>query len=170
MKKLLTTALLLLTMVGSAAPAVAVSDADALAANQLIDGLNARGITVYLDAPQCADGSLDGFYMGMSRVLVLCNKGSREMSENALDTLRHETIHFIQDCRDGVIDHKLIKIMKPGTAERILRANGLDPQKINEIYSSKGKADHVPLEYEAFAGGLLPTSTILNAMNAICPL
>ena len=170
MKKLLTTALLLLTMVGSATPSFAVTDADAIAANQLIQALNARGITLYLDADQCDDGTLDGFYMGRPRVLVLCNKGSREMTERALNTLRHEAVHFIQDCRDGAIDHELNLIMKPGTAERILRENGWSPERIKEVYSANGKGSHVPFEYEAFAGGLMPTSTILNVMNAMCPL
>ncbi|WGL30718.1 hypothetical protein SCRES3_gp61 [Synechococcus phage S-CRES3] len=173
MKALLSIALLATTIFGSVAPALAtqpVSDQEAALANQLISELKNRGITTYLDAEMCQTRNVDGFYSGRNRALVLCNDQKRTMDAELLDTLRHETVHFIQDCANGSIDGNLDLIMKPGAAQRILREHGISPERINYVYTQNGAADHVPQEYEAFAGGLMPTEVIIEVLTAVCPL
>ena len=172
MKALLSIALLATTIFGSVAPSLAadVSPREAALANQLISELKKRGITTYLDADMCQTRNIDGFYSGKARALVLCNDQKRTMDEEVLDTLRHETVHFIQDCANGSIDGNLGLIMKPGHATRILRQNGVSPERINYVYTQNGAADHVPQEYEAFAGGLMPTQTIISVLQRVCPL
>jgi len=168
-RKLLTAALLAATVVSSAAPALAIDDDHAA----LLNAVQQRGIKLYNDADMCrAQPYLDGFYYGPSRALVICAEGSWEgLSANDLDTIRHETVHFIQDCANGSIDGDLRLILKPGVAENLLRHTGLPPEAIAQTYAENGKAHHVPVELEAFGIARAHSAeTITNALNVFCPL
>jgi len=168
-RNLLTFALLATTVAGSAAPSFAMDRGHA----ELLGALAARGITLYNDADLCESRpELDGFYHGGSRSLVVCAEGSwANLSENDLDTIRHESVHFMQDCANGSIDGNLRRVLKPGQAHAMLVATGQNPDLIAQVYSSKGKGEHVPYEEEAFGiAAALPASAITHALNAICPL
>lgn len=173
MKKLLTAALLVATAFGLVSPALAddITPAVAQEHNNLVAALAARGISLHLDAAICEVNPISGFYHGQSRALVLCNGGSTNMTAENLDTLRHETIHFIQDCRDGVIDGRLTTVLKPGQARALLAATGQDHEQLRRVYESHGQGAHVPLEEEAFgAAAAMSASVIHQAMNIICPV
>lgn len=173
MQKLLTTALLAVTIFGSATPSLAQAIPAAVAQehNNLVAALQSRGIAMYLDADTCRQNPIDGFYDGTSRVLVICNKGQADMTPNNLDTLRHEAMHFIQDCRDGVIDGRMATVLKPGQARAMLASAGQDPNWIERVYTSHGKGAHVPFEEEAFgAAAVMPASVIQQAVEIFCPI
>lgn len=140
--------------------------------NLLVDALVRRGISLYVDSPACQSSpGLEGYYSGSQRALVLCNDGSLRMTEDNLNTLRHEATHFIQDCADGAIDNTLRTVLKQGQARELLSTAGLDADLIREVYSVMGQANHVPLEEEAFAvAATMNPGTIVAAMNIFCPL
>ena len=166
--------LLAAVLSGGLAPlsAHAITPEVAEAHNLLTDSLVRRGITLYADAPACQTyPELEGYYNGSERALVLCNDGSLKMTEENLDTLRHETVHFIQDCADGTIDNTLRTVLQPGKAEELLEAAGLSAQHIEQAYVDLGKASHVPLEKEAFAvAATMDAGTINTALNIFCPV
>lgn len=168
--KLFFSALLASLIFSSPVLAAGVTKQEGAEADVLVELIRAQGITVYLDSDVCETAPLDGFYSGVRKVLVLCNKGSREVTQANLNTLRHETMHIMQDCKDGKLDNKLNTILKQGEAEKILKENGISPERIKSVYNSFGKGDHVPFELEAFAGGTMPTRVIIKAFNTYCPL
>jgi len=172
MQKLLTAALLAVTAFSSASPALAdITPAVAQEHNNLVAALAARGISLHLDAAICKSNPIDGLYHGASRSLVICNGGSTEMTENNLDTLRHEAVHFMQDCRDGVVDGNLTTVLKPGQARAMLASSGQDPTWIERVYTSHGKEAHVPYEEEAFGiAAVVSPGTIISALNIFCPV
>ena len=170
MRKLLTTALLLLTMVGSAAPSFAAQD---LPAQAILDALKARGITTYLDAGRCHTKPVSGFYVGKHRAIILCTKGNRDLNEEQLDTYRHETMHFIQDCKNGSIDGNLSKVFHPKDNAILIKAladANISAARIKRVYESHNDGDSVPYELEAFLAGSKTNRYVVNLMNTFCPL
>lgn len=165
-------ALLTIILVGASAPAYAISPATAEAHNLLGDALVRRGISLYADSPVCqARPGLQGYYNGSERVLVICNGGSRQVTESSLDTLRHETVHFIQDCANGTIDNNLRTVLKPGKARYLLEQAGIDVKQISKAYTAMGNASHVPLEEEAYAiAATMQSESIALALEIFCPL
>jgi len=73
--------------------------------------LSDAGVRVEINPRDC-DASVAGFYQVTERGprLAVCQdnrgRGSRQVdwTANDLDTLRHESWHLLQDCRDGVVD------------------------------------------------------------------
>jgi len=170
MRKLLTAVLLAATILGSAAPSLATAPSEYDEHNALADALRANGITLYLDAGICHTKPLAGFYHSPTKSLVLCNNGSATMTDENMDTLRHEAIHVIQDCKLGIMgDRKLGKVFKPGVVEQLARDFGVNLDRIKQVYESHGQHDVVELEYEAFAGAAgMPARTIARALNVMC--
>lgn len=169
MKTALTLGLLAsLTLSGGPAVAAPLDTGHA----QLLGAVQARGITLYLDGDRCDSGHVDGFYVGSYKALVICNKGSRDFDANDLDTIRHEVVHFIQDCARGqAIDGNLETILKPGAAREILAEVGLSADGITKVYTDNGAGDAVPYEHEAFAiAAGMDASTITKALEQFCPL
>lgn len=172
MRHFLTAALLATTMLGSVSPALAISDATAAQHNELISALTEVGIKVYTDGAVCHKRPLSGFYHSPSKSLVLCNNGSREMTEENLDTLRHEAIHAIQDCKNGIQGDRILhRVLKPGTVQSLAQKHGINLDRIKTVYKSHGASQEViQLEYEAFTGAAgLSAPTIASALRAMCP-
>ena len=170
MKTLLALALVLTTMVGSVPTATA---ADATV-NDIVSALKARGITTYLDADRCHQYPIHGFYVGQARALILCTNGSRETTPEIADTLRHEAWHYIQDCKNNSsVDGNLQLVFAPDDHDRVIEAlakAGISAERIRQVYSANGQADHVPYEYEAFLAGAGSNQRVIDAMNTFCPI
>lgn len=170
MRKFLTAALLVSTVFCTAAPCYATALDEYQEHNDLVVALQANGVQVYLDSDECVPG-LGGFYHSPSRSLVICNGGSAEMTDENMDTLRHEAIHAIQDCKDGVQGNRgLHHVLQPGAAELLAAQHGVDLDRIAQAYRGHGADDHViSLEYEAFtAAAGMSASTIAQALNMMC--
>lgn len=171
MRHFLTATLLATILFTSASPALAISDATAVQHNELVSALTEVGIKVYTDADVCHKRPLSGFYHGPSRSLVLCNKGSREMTEENLDTLRHEAIHVIQDCKNGAQGDEIFqRALKPGSVQALAQQYGISLDRIKTMYESRGASQEViQLEYEAFTGAAgLSAPTIASAVRVMC--
>ena len=123
----------------------------------LAQAIEAQGIDLVINHPQCQQMPIHGFYSGHERLLVICQdnykgQGQEEWTANDLDTLRHEAQHMIQDCMDRKIDHQLKPVYRDpiALAFEVLGPDGA--KKINEVYRRNGaKTDTVILEWEAFA-------------------
>lgn len=172
MRKLLAAALLATTIFVIASPTPTISDATAAQHNALTDALAKAGIKLYLDADICRTTTgLAGYYHSPSKSLVLCNKGSKQMTEENLDTLRHEAIHAIQDCKNGVQGDRILQpVLKPGVARNLASQHGIDLERIRQVYSSRNVDQAViNLEYEAFAAAAgMSANTIATALRTTC--
>ena len=149
----------------------AITDSEAASHNALVMALNRVGVEVYADADQCDAGKVNGFYHSPSKSLVICNGGSKTMTDENLDTLRHESIHVVQDCKAGVLgDKRMAEVMNPLEAVQLLRRSGYDPDRVRNAYKARGASDHViKLEFEAWAGAAnLRPEQITQALDVYC--
>jgi hypothetical protein len=171
MIRFLTAALLATTMLGAIAPALAVTQEQADQHNVLIGTLERYGVRVSLDDQLCRERPIDGFYHSPSKTLTLCNGGSTSMTDANLDTLRHESIHAMQDCRNGIQGDRILgHVLKSGAAASMAAEYGISPERIRQLYLSHGVDEYtVTLEYEAFAGAAaMSADTIAQALDIFC--
>ena len=120
-------------------------------ATQIIEDLTEMGIPV-LDGGKNNVGICDpqdgkqvlGFYVPADDFMVICTDGIDE--DLQMETLVHETVHVIQDARDGIDNDTLV-----GPSGQYLQAvvNALPDHKVNTIASLYDKEDWV-IESEAF--------------------
>ena len=121
-------------------------------ATQIIDDLTEMGIPVLdggkNDVAHCEhreDGSQTlGFYVPSDDFMVVCTDGID--TDLQMETLVHETVHVIQDARDGIDNGSLV-----GPEGEYLQAvvNALHPQKANLITTLYDREDW-EIEAEAF--------------------
>ena len=159
--KLATSALATLTAAAMPVAALAgntFQDHEALGA-----AIRSVGVRLYINPAQCYTGpsaGADGFYISQAGILVVCQdnaKGSEqvEWTANDLDTLRHEAVHLIQDCRDGRADSSLVPIVGTDKERNGMALEALGRSRmarIIKVYRERGADDHViRLELEAFS-------------------
>ena len=120
-------------------------------ATQIINDLTEMGIPVFdggkNDVAICEpeDGKqVLGFYVPADDFMVVCTDGIDQ--DMQMETLVHETVHVIQDLRDGLENDTLV-----GPSGQYLQAvvNALPDHKVNTIASLYDKEDWV-IESEAF--------------------
>lgn len=120
-KTIATTLSLLLTTIPTAAFAAPTQDQvnNHLSLLNYVDSRD--DITVGINVPQCSryGDKFQGMYIAKEgyAYLIICQDnrtfGSTdivEWTENDLDTIRHETFHYVQDCYDGAIDFGLRQV------------------------------------------------------------
>lgn len=175
----------------SATVALAVSASPALAIDQghrdLIDTLEDRGASVYVNAPPCYMGRrVAGLYTqlkGVGPAIIVCQDNKQrtfqhvEWTDNDLDTLRHESIHYVQDCIDGSADGRSLdpihSIVDSVTFEDIIadmgaeRAGGIIMNYLRVGTSEK----QIRNEVEAFyMSERLSAREVGGFVEASCPL
>ena len=193
MLKRITTALV--AALSLSAPAMAWSEATQLdPAHQVLwETLESKGVWTFVNPEKvCQDPEKDpdGAYFYAPKagrpILIVCqdNRDATDTSEvawtaNDFDTIRHEAMHFLQDCLDGEIDQELLPFYDgpggaPGniTAAEVQRRLGYEwATGIALTYASAGAdAATIRLEHEAFyvAANISPV-TIAHAIDAFCP-
>ena len=174
----------------SATMAVALSVTPALSVEldkdhrDLIQAAEDHGASVYMNAPPCYMKDASGLYAILPNVgpaIVICQDNKEETfqqvewTENDLDTLRHESWHYVQDCLDGNRDGLLLSLhdyddeltfgdivesyglMRSARIEHTYAQAGVDPKQIrNEI-----EAFHIAEELSA--------KDIARVLRAVCP-
>jgi hypothetical protein len=136
------------------------------------------GTVVKINSPTCfEDDAPMGYYAyndkGNSE-FVVCQENAKNSTEvdwtnEDLDTLRHEAVHLIQDCADGVrADGRLSPL---GSSQEILalvdRSIGrARAQRIIEVYRSNGleSASGLMSEVEAFSAADSVSAATLSEM------
>jgi len=120
------------------------------------------GVTAFLNHPVCWDRDVDGYYSSRNGILVVCQDNKTKpgkvepWTDNDLDTLRHEAVHLIQDCKDGRrSDGRMIPII-PTHQERLeFFAAVLGPERAGRIiegYRQNGVSTYQIInELEAFS-------------------
>ncbi|QIN96704.1 hypothetical protein [Synechococcus phage S-N03] len=158
--KLATTALAAITAL--AVPAAAFAANDFAAHQDLLTAVAETGVRVYINPVQCGKENVDGFYISNGPgFFVICQDNAKPGGEqvrwtaNDLDTIRHEAIHLIQDCKDGRGDNSLQPVIGDA-AERSRYVFGALGRKrvkgIIDAYIRRGTSDHqIHNEVEAFA-------------------
>jgi hypothetical protein len=131
----------------------------------LVEAVKKTGVTVYINPEQVCNpkttgkGKFFGFYAGADQLMVICqeealNRGvfntQYDWTEEDYDTLRHESHHLVQDCRDKSLNAKLHTVYtKP-----LAFAGGVLSKRrfswVVETYGDRGN-EMVVLELEAFS-------------------
>lgn len=158
---------------------------------QLVNTLRDNGVPVFFNTPQCKPlkGSTvkpSGMYLPDYNVMIICqDNGSTdqqlvEMTLNDLDTIRHESHHAIQDCKDGLINSTMVSLFplqsdnpEEVTLDQFVTAAGLSAEQLETIqsgYQRMGYSDEViNLEYEAWSAGYaISAATISQGVNHYC--
>jgi len=160
----------------------------------LLNTLRDTGVHVEINPPQvCDETKTDTSYHGVyfyserqqQALMGICQdwggKGEETIwSENDLDTLRHESIHYLQDCLDGSVDGNMVPIYDgPGgyspidySITDVIGAIGEErAMSIIQRYEKNGADENViRLELEAFFLAYSQTGdTIARSIAANCP-
>ena len=138
----------------------------------LISSLESQGVTVLIGhrgAPGTCSMAF-GSYRSMGRRMEICLEGGK-FDADSLDTIRHESIHFIQDCRafrpgDGTLKAGL---SIDDSYERAA-AVGLDLDQALMPYVRRGMGPMViHMEAEAISGAkALSADQIADQVKEVC--
>lgn len=125
--------------------------------NRLLSAVGSTGVVVKINPAECDDDRYLGWYSAYRNELVICQenkiKGSSQQvrwTAEDLDTVRHESHHLTQDCRDNSLNGRLHAVYTDPIA---LAAQELTKKKGNWIidnYAERGP-HIVTMELEAFA-------------------
>lgn len=189
-------ALALAATISLSGPAAAAPRGLDAAHASLYNTLVGNGVEVYINPsiacedPEYKDLAGAYFYAEDERtpVLFICqdNRTGRDgvevvWTENDLDTLRHESMHYIHDCIDGDVSFTLTPFFDgpggaPGDATYldIISALGMEQAlEISEWYSQKMGADAhiIRLEHEAFLVARdIDAGELANTISTFCPI
>lgn len=149
---------------------------------ELWNTIRESGVSTYLNPSQCFEGELsdaDGFYISNGKgFLVVCQDNATEegqvvaWTDNDYDTLRHEVVHLIQDCKDGRGDSSLIPILSRHELVEfslsVLGQNAID--EIIQSYAARGADEQTIInEIEAFSiARAIPATTIAEGVVNYC--
>ena len=175
-------------------PAMAAPEGWDAEHQQLLDALTSTGVHVAINPDAlCAKvkepGAVHGVYFYSSEhdqgIMGVCQdfggQGEEVLwTENDLDTLRHESIHYLQDCLGDGVNGEYAPIFDgPGgvspmdmgikdVIEALTPAVALDIQK--QYMSQGADLEVVRLELEAFLlAAQLPAEMIAQSITAQCP-
>ena len=152
----------------------------------LIHAIEQTGTEIYVNSPDlCGDNWGGGGYftntnLNRAAISVCQARGANagdgnqvRWTENDLNTLRHEAIHLIQDCKVGTLADGLDDTIFSNPALRRVVSKGLSERAINRIlfvYRKNGVSDKDILrELEAFSlAENVPASNIAIAVRNAC--
>ena len=178
-KKLASVALASIVCVGSVAHAAENTSLLDSHHRALISTIEETGVRVYVNPSVCAkEEGVNGFYISNGGVFVVCQDNASsdgkevKWTSNDLDTIRHESVHLLQDCIDGRGNNTLHAII-PKTLDRMVAAFqilGSDAIKIINRYRSRGASDvEINMELEAFSfARAVPASEIEKKVRQVC--
>lgn len=154
--------------------------------------LENAGVEVYLNPKEVCNRNPApmGLYVHNARIgrtlMGICQDNRKpdgkevEWTANDLDTLRHESMHFLQDCLDGTIDSRLSPYFdgdgpSPSvlTYQDVIKKLGwVRAARIAELYRSRGASDlTIQLEQEAFAvAAYASADQISDKIYRVCPI
>ena len=180
-----------LLMVGVAAPVVATpsyEDSEQIQEHiELLTTIENLGATVAINHPKlCGDkaNNVAGFWHGSMNLFALCQENIRRskvpvwngstvmLTDDDLDTIRHEAQHVIQDCQDGTIDGRLQPYFSSPAklSEFLEHYPDWKEESIVEEYSEDGAdSEIITLELEAWAvADLVSVETIHDVLKREC--
>ena len=159
----------------------------------LLNTLREKGVYVALNVPQVCDAvktgeSTHGIYFYNSNrdvaMMAICQDFGGQGEEvqwtaNDLDTLRHESIHYLQDCMDGELDGAMVPLYDgPGgyspidlNIKDVVAAIGYEQATaIIATYTKNGVSNEViRLELEAFLSAAeIKADMIAQSIDANC--
>ena len=136
---------------------------------ELLIAINEVGVRTRINPNKCFSSEyrgVNGFYNSSAAILGICQDHATRpntevpWTDNDYDTLRHESIHLVQDMLDGVGDDSLPPIIKDRDLLGEFVMDTIGPEKGRSIvrsYSQQGapiNIIHVELEAFSFASEL----------------
>ena len=148
--------------------ALSVTPSLASTTGELLELMDDSGITIVLDGPRCEEG-IDGAYQwtGIARRMVICTNGEA-IDANDHNTVRHETIHALQHCKNSILERPSnTPMLEPNQvieyAEQVLTRG-----QIKSILAQYPE-DVWLIELEAFAGAeVLTAADLMDLFNEMC--
>ena len=154
----------------------------------LLESVERAGVRIYMNPAHCepkGDLTPSGLYISQSRVMIICQDNGKydgvvvNPTDNDLDTIRHESQHVIQDCKDGIGDNSLVNMFPVVKTEgrlslsEFVTNSGLTPRELMHIFTTytQAGADNkvIGLEFEAFATAeAISARTIALAVDHVC--
>lgn len=148
-------------------PAMAMTDTE-----RLVKTLESVNVPVFMDGAPCKTSGVQGVYSAKHNQMLLCVDGAHPsaLSAEQRDTLRHESVHAMQDCAAGQENLDMATLLSDEDLIRALVASGIDPDRVIAVYGSNGASDRViRLELEAFAlAALVTDGQAVAALEATC--
>ena len=133
----------------------------------LLQLMDDSGITIVFNGPRCNSG-IDGAYQwtGIARRMILCIDD--QVDANDHNTVRHETIHAIQHCKNTVYGRPATTpLMEPEQVVHVAR-NVLTFDEITAIKRMYPQ-DQWLVELEAFSGAkVLDAEDLMAAFEEWC--
>lgn len=140
------------------------------AEHNLIETIRATGTKVYTDCPE--EANFMGIYSSANTLLAVCagGKDPSDWTAEERDTLRHEAIHFAQDCMGMLHDGTLETTQSITTLMSLVHQSRIDAGQIERIYREKGAGDMmIVLELEAFSlARVLTTAEVEQVVRRSC--
>lgn len=147
----------------------------------LLHSVERRGVQIIINDAKLCTGVSDGFYSS-DRRLIVCQDGMNkpgvevEWTLNDLDTIRHESHHFLQDCVYGgiAVDHVSTVYFNHGERfSEFVTDSGLTRSEIETIETAyRGLGLNylgIMMEIEAFAvARSIPPRQLADKINEIC--
>lgn len=175
------TFLAILSTLATVTPSLAYTQSEFQDHVRLRNKVVETGVTFRLNPSRCdndGDGQMMGWYFAPTsnyRELVICQenrvKGSTNQvswTDEDLDTLRHESWHLVQDCRDGKLNSRLHTVYNDPLKLGYNTIGKRNMVNINEVYGSKG-SHVVTIEIEAFSvASMNRPNEIINDINTYC--
>ncbi len=152
-------------LVMSVTPSLATTTATTA---DLLSHLDENGISIVFNSPRCNSGIAGAYqWTGMARRMVVC-LGDDGVDADDHNTVRHETIHAIQHCKNAVYGRPATTpLMEPHHVYQVAR-DVLTFSQINAIKSTYPQEQWL-VELEAFAGAeVLSNDDLINAFNNWC--
>lgn len=141
---------------------------------RLVDTLQAHGVQVFLDDPECESGVFGGLYNSTTNQMLICSGGGipQQLTAEQAKILRHEAVHVVQDChsKGGLQDDQVALLMDDNQLDMMIRLSGIDADAIESGYRMMGADDFVVrIELEAWSLQEVATERdVIDAVNRVC--
>jgi hypothetical protein len=141
-------------------------------AEELVAEIESLGVSVFFHGEKCAQG-FDGVYYPVANKMVICSPLPPHMMSDAVrKTLRHETVHMIQDCNSGGLESETLgNLTSDAQLQTLINMSRLDASQIvNDYREYMNASDYViRLELEAWSIQEVATEQMLvQAIQKLC--
>ena len=156
------TVLTLTALIGSSAPALSAMRPH----KGLVEALKANGVNVQAELRTGGCDGIMGFYRPEDRLLVVCQP-PEGWTEQQNVVLRHETIHAIQHCRNGLDNMSWFGNLNYWAEQG--RARGFNLMSaLAPYFFQRAPIEEINLEAEAWSRQETPEADLIAELNSAC--
>lgn len=120
----------------------------------LLKAINRAGAKITINSQHCAQSNDLGSYFWKERTIHLCLNRHNEDPDELLDTIKHEAVHHVQNCVNGL---------------NIYREDFIRSQSTFSQRQAASRSSHSKLELEAYVvAANASTSDIIYLLEKYC--